>query len=66
MGYYPVFIELKDRACLVIGGGPEAQRKVEGLLAASGRVTVISPTLTRALQAMLAAGDIDHELANGE
>ncbi len=61
MGYYPVFIELKDRACLVIGGGPEAQRKVEGLLAAAGRVTVISPTLTRALQAMLAAGDIDHQ-----
>lgn len=59
MAYYPVFVELKDRPCLVIGGGREAQRKVEGLLAAGGRVTVISPKLTRDLQRMLAAGEID-------
>ena len=50
MGYYPVFIELRDRRCLVIGGGDEAQRKVEGLLAADGRVDIISPTLTPDLQ----------------
>lgn len=61
MAYYPIFVELKDRACLVIGGGPEAQRKVEGLLAAEGRVTVVAPTLTRDLQRRLAAGEIDYE-----
>src|SRR3990172_628506 len=59
MAYYPVFVELQDRPCLVIGGGREARRKVEGLLAAGGRVTVISPKLTRDLQRMLAAGEID-------
>ena len=31
MAYYPVFIEMEGRRCLVIGGGREAQRKVEGL-----------------------------------
>ena len=60
MGYYPVFIEMNDRRCLVIGGGPEAQRKVEGLKAANARVTVISPKLTSVLQAMVVAGDIEH------
>lgn len=61
MAYYPIFVEMKDRACLVIGGGREAQRKVEGLLAAEGRVTVVAPKLTRDLQRRLAAGEIDCE-----
>jgi precorrin-2 dehydrogenase/sirohydrochlorin ferrochelatase len=59
MGYYPIFVELQDRRCLVIGGGREAQRKVEGLLAAGGAITVISPTLSRDLQRFLAEGKID-------
>jgi siroheme synthase-like protein len=58
MGYYPIFVELQGRKCLVIGGGHEAQRKVEGLLAAGGDVTVISPKLTKDLQRMLADGKI--------
>jgi len=58
LGYYPVFIELQDRRCLVIGGGREAQRKVEGLLGADGRVDIVSPTLTEDLQRMLAEGKI--------
>jgi len=54
LGYYPIFIELEGRRCLVIGGGREAERKVEGLLAAGGNVTVISPTLNDDLQRLLA------------
>ena len=48
--YYPVYIELRDQPCVVIGGGKIAEGKVEGLLAAKGQVTVISPNLTRRLQ----------------
>ena len=59
MAYYPIFLEMEGRPCLVIGGGKEAQRKVTGLMAAGGRVTVIAPKLTRDLQVMLAAGDIE-------
>lgn len=61
MAYYPIFVELAERRCLVIGGGREAQRKVEGLLGAGGHVTVIAPTLTDALNAMLAEGSITYD-----
>ena len=59
MTYYPIFLDLRGRRCLVVGGGREGQRKIEGLLAAGGVVTVIAPKLTRDLQARLAAGEID-------
>src|SRR6266705_738326 len=60
MGYYPIFIELTERRCLVIGGGAVAERKVEELLAVGGRVTVISPTIAEGLRDLLAQGSIRH------
>jgi siroheme synthase-like protein len=48
--YYPVYIELRDQPCVMIGGGKIAEGKVEGLLAAQARVTVISPDLTPSLR----------------
>jgi precorrin-2 dehydrogenase / sirohydrochlorin ferrochelatase len=44
--YYPVYIQLRDQPCVVIGGGKIAEGKVEGLLAVQAQVTVISPNLT--------------------
>ena len=38
MAYYPVCLEMAERRCLVVGGGPVAERKVAGLLDA-GRAT---------------------------
>jgi precorrin-2 dehydrogenase / sirohydrochlorin ferrochelatase len=61
MGYYPIFVELEGRRCLVIGGGREAQRKAEGLLAAGGNVTAVSPVLTEDMQRMLEGGRIAWE-----
>ena len=46
MGYYPVFLELNERRCVVIGGGAVAERKVAALVKAGARITVISPELT--------------------
>lgn len=50
MRYYPVFLDLQARPCLVVGGGEVAERKIHSLLQAGGQVTVISPTLTPQLQ----------------
>jgi precorrin-2 dehydrogenase len=48
--YYPVYIQLKEQPCVVIGGGKIAEGKVEGLLAVEAKVTLISPDLTPHLQ----------------
>jgi Siroheme synthase (precorrin-2 oxidase/ferrochelatase domain) len=58
--YYPVALDLRDRLCLVVGGGPVAEAKVEGLLAAGARVTVVSPELTESLAGWAIDGRIIH------
>ncbi|MDD2585460.1 MAG: bifunctional precorrin-2 dehydrogenase/sirohydrochlorin ferrochelatase [Syntrophomonadaceae bacterium] len=40
---YPVYIDLKNRQCLVIGGGKVAERKIANLLEYGAQVTIVSP-----------------------
>jgi siroheme synthase-like protein len=57
---YPVFLDLNDRRCVVVGGGSIAQGKVEALLDAGALVHVISPELSPGLVAMTEFGCISH------
>lgn len=50
MAYYPLCLEMTERRCLVVGGGPVAERKVAGLLDAGARLTVVSPAATDRLR----------------
>lgn len=50
MAYYAVCLDMTDRPCLVVGGGPVAERKVAGLLDAGARLTVVSPSATDRLR----------------
>ncbi len=59
MSYYPVFLDLNDRRCLVIGGGTVAERKIAGLLKAGAVVTVISPELTETIARWAKLGSIN-------
>lgn len=42
MTYYPVFLDLSEKRCLVVGGGKVAVRKVIALLRADAKVTVVA------------------------
>lgn len=41
--FYPIYLDLHGRPCLVVGGGPIAAGKVRGLVEAGALVTVIAP-----------------------
>lgn len=60
MASYPLVVDLTSRRCVVIGGGPVAERKVDGLLQAGAIVTVVSPNLTARLTALGAQRRITH------
>ena len=60
MKYYPVFLDIKGRNCVIIGGGEVALRKAERLLDCGAKVSIISPKLTPELTALKDKGLITH------
>ena len=56
--FYPAYINLQDRKCLVVGGGTVAERKVVAMLLSGGDVTVISPDATELLTFLAHIGTI--------
>ncbi len=58
MPHYPINLDLRDRRCLVIGGGSVGERKVEMLLEFGATVVVISPDVTQKLHQLVEQGTI--------
>ncbi|MFE0072639.1 uroporphyrinogen-III C-methyltransferase [Nonomuraea sp. NPDC059023] len=58
MGPYLLGLRLSGRRVLVVGGGRVAQRRVPALLEAGAAVTVVSTSVTPALDDLIAAGRI--------
>lgn len=50
MAYFPLFVDLKDRICIVIGGGTVAARKVKVLLEFEAKVVVIAPEICASIK----------------
>jgi len=44
--YYPVYLSLNDRVCLVVGGGPVGERKIRGLLRSGALIRIVAEQLT--------------------
>ncbi|MEX0976615.1 MAG: siroheme synthase CysG [Woeseia sp.] len=59
MQHLPIFLNLKQQPCLVVGGGGVAERKVNLLRRAGARVSVIAPELNDALTGLYEQREID-------
>lgn len=45
MGYFPFFIDIENKKCVIVGGGNVALRKLEKLLPFNPKITVIAPEI---------------------
>ncbi|MFQ5991107.1 MAG: bifunctional precorrin-2 dehydrogenase/sirohydrochlorin ferrochelatase [Nitrospiraceae bacterium] len=57
---FQLSLDVKGRVCIVIGGDEEAADKVNRLLEAGAKVTVVSPTLNDALRKLTASAKVIH------
>jgi uroporphyrin-III C-methyltransferase/precorrin-2 dehydrogenase/sirohydrochlorin ferrochelatase len=53
MDYLPLFVDLKNRLCLVVGGGDIAARKAGLLRKAQANVTIVAPSVSVNTQALI-------------
>jgi siroheme synthase-like protein len=56
--FYPVYLNLKNKRVVVIGGGEVAERKVESLVGTGASITVISPDVTSRLDSLAQSNQI--------
>ena len=56
--YYPMFVSLRERVCLVIGGGSVGERKIRGLLRSQVTVRLVARDITPWLEARWKEGSI--------
>jgi precorrin-2 dehydrogenase / sirohydrochlorin ferrochelatase len=62
--YYPIYVQLNEQPCVVIGGGKIAEGKVDGLLAANAKVKIISPELTPHLHDLVKQNQVEYAARN--
>ncbi len=59
MSLLPIFVKLRDRLVVVVGGGAVAEGKIEGLFAAEARVRVVAPQVTPAIAQWTEQGRVE-------
>ena len=57
--YYPVYLNLAGKRCVIFGGGRIAQGKIAALRDAGAAITVISPDATPGIQRAAQRGDVE-------
>ncbi len=56
--YYPLFLDIQDKTCVIVGGGAVALRKAKTLKEYGAKVVVVSPEVSEAINDMVNAGDV--------
>ncbi|HIA64660.1 TPA: hypothetical protein EYN98_01015 [Candidatus Poribacteria bacterium] len=67
--FYPAFLNLQGKRCLVVGAGAVAERKVISLLHSGGDVHLISPSITRHLHDLIERNQVswrDRQFQDGD
>ena len=57
--YYPVFLNLAGKRCVILGGGTVAKGKIAALKDAGASITIISPDATPGIQTAARRGDVE-------
>ena len=60
--FYPVFLNLTGRRCVIIGGGQIAEGKISKLLDSGAKIIVISPDATQGIRSFTERGQIELDL----
>ncbi len=58
--HLPLFLNVDQKPCVVVGGGRIACRKTKSLLAAGAKVTIVSPQIKPYIQQQTSAGRLTH------
>lgn len=66
MSYFPLFMELKDRDCLVVGGGRVAWRKVKVLMDFGAQVSVVAPEIISEIGELLPVQLLEREFLEAD
>lgn len=64
--YYPIYLDIANKRCVVVGGGGVAERKIRRLLECGAHVVVVAKVLTPFLEQMEKEGAIEHRAADYE
>jgi siroheme synthase-like protein len=59
MSSYPIFLQIKQFRCLLIGGGTVATRKAKGLINAGASPVIIAPEITNELKELIRKHNLD-------
>jgi len=60
MKYFPVYLDIRNKTAVIVGGGKVAERKCRSLLDAGALVRVISPEIVKELERERDKGRIEH------
>lgn len=52
MGYFPFFVDIKDKNCLIVGGGTIALRKIQSLLSFGPNIRVVAPVIDASIKSL--------------
>ena len=52
MGYFPFFVDIQDKPCLIVGGGKVAYRKIKKLIEYGPLIKVVSPYICSEIKSL--------------